>query len=48
MELSRMRNSVSPVPNYLSCFLSLSSSKPPKTYEATGRITYEPNVADNG
>ena len=30
MELSRMRKSVSPVPNYLSCFLSLSSAKPPK------------------
>jgi flagellar basal body rod protein FlgB len=30
MELSRMRNSVSPVPNYLSCFLSLSSAKPKK------------------
>ncbi len=28
MELSRMRNSVSPVTNYLSCFLSLSSAKP--------------------
>ncbi len=30
MELSRMRNSVSPVTNYLSCFLSLSSAKPQK------------------
>ncbi len=30
MEVSRMRNSVSPVTNYLSCFLSLSSAKPPK------------------
>lgn len=30
MELSRMRNSVSPVTNYLSCFLCLSSAKPQK------------------
>jgi len=30
MEVSRMRNSVSPVTNYLSCFLSLSSAKPKK------------------
>ncbi len=30
MELSRMRNSVSPVPNYLSCFFSLSSANPQK------------------
>jgi len=30
MEVSRMRNSVSPVTNYLSCFLSLSSAKPQK------------------
>ena len=30
MELSRMRDSVSPVTNYLSCFLSLSSAKPQK------------------
>lgn len=30
MELSRMRNSVLPVTNYLSCFLSLSSANPQK------------------
>ena len=30
MEVSRMRNSVSPLTNYLSCFLSLSSAKPQK------------------
>ena len=30
MEVSRMRNSVSPVTNYLSCFLSLSSAKAKK------------------
>ena len=30
MEVSRMRNSVSPVTNYLSCLLSLSSAKPKK------------------
>jgi flagellar basal body rod protein FlgB len=30
MEVSRMRNSVSPLTSYLSCFLSLSSAKPQK------------------
>ncbi len=30
MEVSRMRNSVSPITNYLSCFLSLSSAKSKK------------------